>query len=352
MNSQAPVINVSGDYEETVLQLAKHLGRAKTRRAVFDLIYGRGSKPRSKKQISEQLGKDGNTQVVQDALEYLANHHLIARIENKGQIKDGSRWIYGKEDSVRANREKITRYADDPATAKKIPTKRRPRTEITLSFVKPARRTKKTHGGGSRQTGKQARLKIALLVTNPDSKASLQTGVEARYIAEGISLGGGAGKVDLKAVLAPTLDTLLDTLNSYRPHVLHFSGHGGGQTLLFDNEKAGDDGGTVLDFDMIARVVGATSAAPKLLVLAACDTADGAERFLDAIPAVIAMADTVDDEAACEFSRRFYQSLSAGATIANSLAQAKITLESKGYADASLPTLVVRDEKFAQRALL
>ncbi|HVH82183.1 MAG TPA: CHAT domain-containing protein, partial [Stellaceae bacterium] len=106
------------------------------------------------------------------------------------------------------------------------------------------------------------------------------------------------------------------------------------------------------DFDMIARVVGATSAAPKLLVLAACDTADGAERFLDAIPAVIAMADTVDDEAACEFSRRFYQSLSAGATIANSLAQAKITLESKGYADASLPTLVVRDEKFAQRALL
>jgi CHAT domain-containing protein len=145
---------------------------------------------------------------------------------------------------------------------------------------------------------------------------------------------------------------LLDTLNSYRADVLHFSGHGGGQTLLFDNEKAGNDGGTVLDFDMVARVVGATSAAPKLLVLVACDTVDGVDRFLDMVPAVIAMADTIDDEAACEFSKRFYQSLSAGATIGNSFEQAKLVLENKGYADASLPTLVARDGQAAQRALL
>jgi hypothetical protein len=352
MNSQAPIIDVLGGHEEAILRLAKHLGRDKNRRAVFDLIYGRGSKPRSKKQIAELLEKAGRAQVIQNALDELARHHLIVRIENKGQVKDGSRWLYGKDRSVRANRDEIVKYADDPGAAKKVATKRRPVIDSSaLSFVKPVRRAGKPRGSGPRHRNR-VRLKIALLVTNPDRRASLQTGVEARYIDEGIRLGNKAGEVDLKVVLAPTLDTLLDTLNSYRADVLHFSGHGGGQTLLFDNEKAGEDGGTVLDFDMVARVVGATSAAPKLLVLAACDTVDGADRFLGIVPAVIAMADTIDDEAACEFSRRFYRSLSAGATVAESLDQAKLILESKGYADADLPTLVARDKRASERALL
>jgi CHAT domain-containing protein len=192
-------------------------------------------------------------------------------------------------------------------------------------------------------------MKVALLVTNPDLTRSLQTGVEARYIDEAIRLGGNADCVDLKVVPAPTLDTLLDTLNSYRPDVLHFSGHGGGQALVLDNEKAGDDGGTVLDFDMIATFLGSTSIKPKLLVLVACDTVDGAERFLEHVPAIVAMAASIDDEAACEFSARFYRTLTVGETISNSLSQAKGVLRAKGYADADLPTLVMRGP---DRALL
>ena len=352
MHSQSPVVNVSGDHEETILRWAKHLGKDKYRRAVFDLIYGRGSKPRSKKQIAEALGITQNSQVIQNALDELAKHHLIIRTANKGHVKDGSRWVYSKDASVRANRASIVKYADNPAAAKKVATKRRPAIGPLLSLVKPASNVKVSRARSVKRSTISSRLKIALLVTNPDRSASLQTGIEARYIDEGIRLGKGVEQVDLKIVLAPMLDSLLDMLNSYKPDIIHFSGHGGGRTLLFDNSKAGEDGGKVLDFDMVARVIAATSSSPKLLVLAACDTLDGADRFLDTVPAVIAMADSIDDEAACEFSRRFYNSLSSGATIANSLEQAKCVLESKGYADASLPTLVVKDEKFAARALL
>lgn len=352
LNSQTPVINVSGDYEETILRLAKHLGQDKNRRAVFNLIYGRGSKPRSKKQIADLLGINGGAQIVQNSLDHLAKHHLIVRLENGDQVKDGSRLVYGKDASVRAHRDKIVKYADDPVAAKKVPTKRRQATEITLTLVKTARRTGRSRSSMPRQSVNKARLKICLLVTNPDRHASLQTMVEARDIDHAIRLAGRADEVDLKVVLAPTLDTLLDTLNSYRPDVVHFSGHGGGKALLFDNERAGDDGGTVLDFDMIARVVNATSAAPQLLVLAACDTVDGADQFLAAVPAVIAMAASIDDEAACEFSARFYRSLSAGATISQSLEQAKLVLEGKGYGDAKLPTLMMRDKLCVERTLL
>lgn len=346
------VINASGDYEETIIQFAKHLGRSQNRRAVFDLIYGRKSKPRSRKQIADELGRTGNTQVVQDALDELARHHLIVRTENAGQTKDGSRYVYGKAEFVRANRDKIVRYADNPAAARRVATKRQPAIEVTLSLVKPAKKRGTAPGSRPRPTRKKASVKIALLVTNPERGASLQTGIEARDIDEAIRLGSRGDEVELKVVLAPTLNSLLDLLNSFSPDVIHFSGHGGGRTLLFDNRRAGDDGGTVLDFDMVARVVNATSATPKLLVLAACDTAEGADRFLESVPVVIAMADTIEDAAACEFSSRFYRSLSSGATISNSLAQAKLFLEGEGYADANLPTLITRDQRLADRALL
>lgn len=355
MNSQAPVINLSGDYEETILRLAKHLGRDKNRRAVFNLIYGRGSKPRSKKQIAEALGKAGNAQVIQNALDELAKHHLIVRIENKGHVKDGSRWVYLKDASVRAHRDKVIRYADDPSAAKKVATKRRPIANSLVSFVtKPpavrGRRRVTATGTAGKRSG--AKLKIALLVTNPDREASLQTGVEARDIDAAIKLGGQAEKVDLKIFLAPTFDTLVDALNTYQPDILHFSGHGGGRALLFDNERAGDNGGTVLDFEMVARLISMTSSKPKLLVMVACDTSDGAENFLEVTPAVIAMTDSIDDEAACEFSARLYRSLSSGASIRNAIGQAKALLEHKGYADAALPTLLAASEAAADRTFL
>lgn len=345
MSSQSPIINPAGDYEESIQRLAKHLGRDKNRRAVFNLIYGRGPKLRSKKQVAEALEIAGTAQIVQNALDELARHHLIVRVENSGQAKDRSRWIYGKNEFVRANRDRIVRYADDPAAAKKLPTKRNPDPRAALSLVRAAPLRRAAPRSPRGRFAARARLRIALLVTNPERFGPLQTGIEARYIDEGIKLAGRAQEVDLKVFLAPTFDTLVDALNGYKPHVLHFSGHGGGRALLFDNERAGDDGGTVLDYDMVSRILTAAAPKPKLLVLAACDTVDGAEQFLEAVPAVVAMSDSIEDEAACEFSRRFYRSLSGGASIENSLRQAKALLDHKGYPDAVLPQLIAKDER-------
>lgn len=352
MNSQSSVIDPAGNFEESIERLAKHLGRDKNRRAVFNLIYGRGSKPRSKRQIAEALGIEGTAQVVQNALDELAKHHLIVRQKNDGLVKDGSRWVYAKHDFVRANREKIVRYADDPKAARKLSTKRRPNLGPALSFVKPVPQAKRATQLARPRSRTGVRLRIALLVTNPERYGPLQTGVEARYIDEGIKLAGRDHEVDLKPFLAPTLDTLLDALNAYRPHILHFSGHGGGRTLLFDNERAGADGGTVLDYDLIARVISATRPQPRLLVLAACDTVEGADQLLSSVPAVVAMSDSIEDEAACVFSRRFYRSLCAGANVENSLNQAKALLDHQDYPDAVLPQLIARDDRARSQTFL
>src|SRR4051812_9628393 len=115
MNERTSIISLAGDYEESIGQLARHLGTSKLRRLIFKTIYGRGRKARSKKQImvAAKIREIGNVaQQVQNELDYLSKHHLIVRRENAGAVKDGSRFIYQKDSSVRANKDQIIKLAD------------------------------------------------------------------------------------------------------------------------------------------------------------------------------------------------------------------------------------------------
>ena len=76
MVARTSVINLSGDHEETVERLAKHLGRNKLRRKLFNTVYGPGRLPRSRKQI------------MMSADIAARNAHLPARkVKSFGQIK-------------------------------------------------------------------------------------------------------------------------------------------------------------------------------------------------------------------------------------------------------------------------
>jgi hypothetical protein len=128
MNERTSIVNVSGDYEETVERLAKHLGKNKLRRLIFNAIYGRTMLPRSKRQIMASTNmpdKGNNSQQVQNQLDHLSKHHLISKIENDGSVEDGSRNLYLKDKTVRAIRKEVVQMADNPRAAASISTKRR-----------------------------------------------------------------------------------------------------------------------------------------------------------------------------------------------------------------------------------
>jgi hypothetical protein len=341
MNSQSPVINVLGDYEETILQLAKHLGRDKNRRDVFNLIYGRGSKPRSKKQIAEALGKTGTAQVIQNVLDELARHHLIVRIPNEGQVKDGSRWLYQKENSVRAHRARIIRYADNPDAAKKVATKRRPSAGV-LSFVRSSapRRASKRTGASSPHT--KFPLRVAFLASNPSDESRVRTDIELKAVKRAVNASGNRDVIHVEPFPAAGFSDLLRALNEYQPHVVHFSGHGGPGLLVFDSEEDLDFDSAALDFDVINSVIMAIDTPPKMLVFNACDTLAGAERFTTTVSAVVAMSASIGDLAAVVFAPAFYAALAAGQSVRSALAQGKAMLKAQRVGDDDLPTLLLR----------
>ncbi|WP_407176726.1 hypothetical protein [Bradyrhizobium sp. STM 3562] len=108
MKERTSVVDWSGNYEETCLQLAKHLGNSKIRRRLFDAIYGRVSTPRSRKQMRVAAGlRPGDEQQAQNELDHLARYGLIRRQDNDGTVNDGSRYLYSKDPNVRAHRKII-----------------------------------------------------------------------------------------------------------------------------------------------------------------------------------------------------------------------------------------------------
>jgi CHAT domain-containing protein len=251
---------------------------------------------------------------------------------------------YVQIESFQHLKSQIASLVRSPQKIKEVATKRNPSMPTQgVTFVKSAPKT--ARGSGSTRVSKgKPLLKIAFLTTNPDPDSSLRTDIEVRDVREAVAATNHWDKIDIEHLPAATLDTLIDALNEYAPDILHFSGHAGGGTILLDNKSPRANGGVVLDFGRVAALLQTAKPPPKVLVLSACDTVRDAERFLDTVQAVIAMAASIDDAAACHFSRRFYKSIASGATLADALVHAKVVLQADDYDDYDLPTLIARDD--------
>lgn len=346
MNSQAPVINASGDYEETILRLAKHLGRDKNRRAVFDLIYGRGSKPRSKKQIADTLGKTGNGQVVQNALDELARHHLIVRVANDGLVKDRSRWLYGKDDFVRANRDKIVRFADDPKSAAKVATKRQP----IMSAISISRQITK------RELKKHKKLVVLYMLANPDPgpdpSMHIRPEAEARMVQEAVRGSRFRDSIDVQLRVAADLTTMLDGINDLSPQIVHFSGHSNTTGLAVDTGTVSGPAKQFLSYGLFAKALDATDRKPTVVVLNSCLSSSARKVVLKSCQALIGMTDTISDIAAAAFAQQFYAALASGQSLLSSFKQGVVAVEAVSLTEKSTPQMFLRDGVDASKITL
>ncbi len=158
-------------------------------------------------------------------------------------------------------------------------------------------------------------------------------------------------KLDLAYLLPPTWDTLMDWLLAGAPSVLHFEGHGAFTRtglLIFENTDGESD-------PVEAATLGNTfySTDLRLAVLSACETAKaGGESLLGSvapalilagIPAVVAMQQSLPDEAAVRFSRGFYQALLGGQDLESAVMAGRRQLIRTMY--WHVPTLYLRASK-------
>lgn len=201
------------------------------------------------------------------------------------------------------------------------------------------------------QPPKPEPLRVLYLTANPEAVETtlvhpdgsvetngvwLRVDYEVRQVKDQLKRSKYRDLVTVEHLPAATSMDLLEGLNEHRPHIVHFSGHANALGLLMEDD-AGTTLGDGLDFDLLARMLGATDTPPQLLVLNACESLAGADDLLQTVPAVIAMSDEINDASAVVFAARFYSAIASAQSVASALGQAKVAMEAASLEGSHLP---------------
>lgn len=168
------------------------------------------------------------------------------------------------------------------------------------------------------------KTKILLVMSNPSNSPRLDLGREERVIEEAVRLGKERDRISIKSLTAATADDLRRALLDGEYQIVHFSGHGDLDSLLFTNEIGKKAASPIEALESIVR----QHPSIRCLLLNACDS-------MSALTAAIAdftigMDSSVDDKAAIEFARGFYDAISAGRTIEYAVEEGKSSCTLKG----------------------
>lgn len=183
-------------------------------------------------------------------------------------------------------------------------------------------------------------LRVLYLTASPDMSAPLRVDAEVNNVLREIRGAKFRDQIALSVIPAATTKDLVNGINDHRPHVVHFSGHGNAGLLAFDNASLERPDSETMEFDILAELLDATDQPPKLLVMNACNTLEGSDVLLEAVPVLIAMSDSVGDAGAGVFASQFYAAIASAQSIGAALRQAKAMMKQALLRDdAELPQI-------------
>src|ERR1044071_835155 len=159
--------------------------------------------------------------------------------------------------------------------------------------------------------------RIALLTANPDDRDGLKTAMEHRAIRAVLRSSRYRDEFELRVRSAARPSDLLEALCEDRAAILHFSGHGAGDGIALE-DSAGLT--TVFPADALREAI-ATAGALRVVVLAACSSAEAAAALVDTVDCAIGVEGAITDAGMHAFAEAFYRAIFAGLTVANAFRQ-------------------------------
>jgi len=151
-----------------------------------------------------------------------------------------------------------------------------------------------------------------------------------------------SSKYDIELIHIPStkLEDIIDTLNTHKPHIVHFSGHGNSDAKLEIFDKSGyyDE---ELSADTLRRLF-ETIKSVRFIFFNTCYSKSFAKPLLSEIDYLLVMNDKITNKTAKDISKRFYKSFLENLNIEDSFKQLKVSLNSND--EKNIPELLKRDD--------
>jgi NTP pyrophosphatase (non-canonical NTP hydrolase) len=177
------------------------------------------------------------------------------------------------------------------------------------------------------------KIRVLVVFANPAGTSQLRLTQEERAIRQALQRGKARDFISLETRQSATVDDLRHALLDDGYQVLHFSGHGDSDSLLFEDASSNVQ---ISPLDAIASL---TEQHPsiKCVVLNACQSLSTLTNSLADV--TIGMDNFVDDLAAIEFAQGFYDAIAAGKPYDYAIKEGELACKLKGL---SLPLKILK----------
>lgn len=172
-------------------------------------------------------------------------------------------------------------------------------------------------------------IRVLFVTPNPSTgNYPLDLAEEQRAVKQAIKSGKVGAKIAIEDLPAARANDFRSALLRSKFDVIHFSGHANAKALAFEGEDKKPDHVTL---QAIAQIVSSYPSI-KCVILNACESVQ--KLSVSISPITIGMDQTIDDRAAIEFSRGFYDALGNGASFERAFEEGKNAVKLKGFDDS------------------
>ena len=185
-----------------------------------------------------------------------------------------------------------------------------------------------------------SKIKILFVAANPAGTPAVKLDKEMQQITAKIRAAEYRDSLDVRSAWAARPDDLMQHLLEFKPHIVHFSGHGerGGELNFLDD--AGNR--KLVSVQAIRSLFRVLKDNVRLVVFNACFAKAQAEAVVEFIDCAVGMNTEVSDEAAIAFAGSFYRAIGFGRSVQESFDLGVTSILFDVPNEATTPEIVTR----------
>jgi len=178
--------------------------------------------------------------------------------------------------------------------------------------------------------------RLLVLASNPEDAAALNLGEEVREIYSELQQRIGEGLFAIEQIWAVTFGDFQEALFNFRPHIIHYTGFGSEQGLVFEGTSGR---ATTVGTSSLVKLVKVFGQGCECFLINADNTISLAELMSRLVGFAIGMSSAITDQAAVAFSTGFYRAISMDLPFDVAFHSGCLEIQQRGMPEDQIPTL-------------